>query len=44
MTLKTLLDDAEIRAIVDKWFPVSEDSLKFAYHGDIKEVARARVI
>lgn len=37
---ETLLTDEEIRKIVDRWFPVSQDSLTYAYKGDIKEVAR----
>lgn len=35
-----ILSDERIRAIVDKWFPISQESLNYAYKGDIKEVAR----
>ena len=38
--LVTLLEDKEIRDIVDRWFPVSWDSLTFAYKRDMREFAR----
>ena len=36
----SLLTDEEIRKIVNRWFPISPESLNFAYNGDIREVAR----
>lgn len=35
-----LLTDERIREIAGRWFPISEESLKYAYKDDIKEVAR----